>query len=88
MKLMLHGTEQAENVSPCRVSDQHPPLFIVHLPGPTAVNVEEKANKRHGWSLHKKLRVPRRNSGVTYKNGIATKYQVATCVKQLGFRNW
>lgn len=32
-----YWTEQAENVFPFLVSDQHPPLLIAHLPGPKAI---------------------------------------------------
>lgn len=28
----------AENLTPCLLSDQHPPLLTEHRPGPTAVN--------------------------------------------------
>lgn len=40
-----HWTEQAEKVNPWRVSDQHPPLSIVHLAGPKAVKKEALHSK-------------------------------------------
>ena len=39
-----HWTEQAEKVNPFLVSDQQPPLLIVHLAGPKAVSRWEKVS--------------------------------------------